>query len=368
MARVHRRLLALLVEVPRPVFIDTPAGFELGLHSIHERFQDFFARKLDLPLEIASFRQCEEDPAVTASALSAIARGNYLLAGPGSPTYAVRHWRNTPVYSALVQRWLAGAQLLLSSSAAIAVGRHALPVYEIYKVGQDPHWTPGLDLVGPFGLELAVVPHWNNAEGGTHDTSTCFMGASRFARLKQLLPPTAVVLGIDEHTACVFDLDRGQVRIDGKGGVVIHRGEEVRAFRAGQTLALTELKPTAVTTMDTFATSGGAGESQQDSIAAAAAVIAAGDLAGGLAKASALCEPLIAALLLQAAQAASALQARPVAERPWTELVNLLLATRAALRNAGQWSLADGIREGLHNLGISIGDGPEGSTWRRRDT
>ena len=46
MVRVHRLLLKLLSDPPRPIFIDTPAGFELGLESIHERFQAFFNRNL----------------------------------------------------------------------------------------------------------------------------------------------------------------------------------------------------------------------------------------------------------------------------------------------------------------------------------
>jgi hypothetical protein len=348
--------------------IDTPAGFELGLESIHERFQDFFARKLKLSLEIASFRNSEEDPAVAASALTAISRGNYLIAGPGSPTYAVRHWRNSAVYSALVQRWNSGAQLLLASSAAVAIGRHALPVYEIYKVGEKPHWTIGLDLLGPFGLELAIVPHWNNAEGGTHDTSACFMGASRFAQLERLLPPMAVVLGIDEHTACIFDLDRGQVRIDGKGGITVHRGEVVQHFDAGQLIPISEFQPTPGGPKAAFEALGGREDSQQIEIAEAASMIAAGNLSGGLARASSLCEPRIAPLLLQASEVASSLQSRPVEEGPWKELLVLLITTRSALRLAGQWELADSIRDGLQKLGFVLGDGTEGTSWSRRTT
>lgn len=368
MVRVHQRLLAILSETPRPVFVDTPAGFELGLEAIHERFRDFFARKLKLSLEIASFRNSEEDPAVVALALTAISRGNYLIAGPGSPTYAVRHWRNSAVYSALVQRWNFGAQLLLASSAAVAIGRHTLPVYEIYKVGEKPHWTTGLDLLGPFGLELAIVPHWNNAEGGTHDTSACFMGASRFAHLERLLPPTAVVLGIDEHTACIFDLDRGRVRIDGKGGITIRRGEARQHFDAGQSISIAELRPIPGGSKPASAALGGREDSQQIQIAQAASVIAAGNLSGGLVRASSLCEPGIAPLLLQASELASILQSRSAEEGPWEELLALLISTRSALRCAGQWELADSIRDGLQKLDFVLVDGPEGTSWSRRTT
>ena len=70
---------------------------------------------------------------------------------------------------------------VFASAGAIAIGRYTLPVYEIYKAGHDLHWQDGLDLFGPFGLNLAFVSHWNNGEGGADlDTSHCFMGKERF--------------------------------------------------------------------------------------------------------------------------------------------------------------------------------------------
>ena len=48
----------------------------------------------------------------------------------------------------------------------MASGRYTLPVYEIYKVGQDLHWIDGLSFFGDFGLRLSVIPHWNNNDGG----------------------------------------------------------------------------------------------------------------------------------------------------------------------------------------------------------
>ena len=57
-------------------------------------------------------------------------------------------------------------------------------MYEIYKVGEDLGWKAGLNLLGPFGRSVAIVPHWNNHEGGEElDTSHSFMGQERFERL-----------------------------------------------------------------------------------------------------------------------------------------------------------------------------------------
>ena len=42
--------------------------------------------------------------------------------------------------------------------------------------------------------DLVVIPHWNNAEDGTHDTRFCFMGEPRFRRLESLIPEEVPVL------------------------------------------------------------------------------------------------------------------------------------------------------------------------------
>ena len=44
-------------------------------------------------------------------------------------------------------------------------------------------------------------------------------------------------------------------------------------------------------------------------------------------------------------------------------LFDLLIETRARLRRAKQYELADGIREQLASMGVQLSDGPEGTTW-----
>ena len=95
-----------------------------------------------------------------------------------------------------------------------------MPVYEIYKVGEDLGWKAGLNLLGPFGRNVAIVPHWNNHEGGEElDTSHSFMGQERFERLLGLLPSDVDVVGIDEHTALMLDFAAGMAVVFGRGGV-----------------------------------------------------------------------------------------------------------------------------------------------------
>lgn len=365
MVKVHRALLDRLAEPPRPVFLDTPAGFELGLEAIHERFREYFARRLGVELTVASFRRRDEPSERVAAALQAIGVANYLIAGPGSPTYAIRHWRDSLVYQALLERWEAGAHLVIASAASIAFSRYALPVYEIYKVGEDLHWVEGLDLLGPHGFALAIVPHWDNAEGGTHDTRACFMGMERFERLRQMLPPEAVVLGVDEHTACILDLDVGRAEVLGRGGVHILRGEEQVHVAAGETFPLEALRsvagaPQPATSAPAAPESPAQGTADP---AAAAALIAAGDLAGGLRLAAQAADENLAPVLLQAAQAAENLDTPDEALAPFIELI---LEARQALRSKKEWDLADRLRDGLLQLGIEVRDTPEGSTWVRQ--
>jgi hypothetical protein len=114
-----------------------------------------------------------------------------------------------------------------------------LPVYEIYKAGADLGWEPGLDLLGPAGLRLAFVPHWNNREGGADlDTSRCFMGADRFAQLQALLPLPATIVGIDEHTALIVEPAAGTGRAVGRGGVTLDRCGQTQRYERGDAFAL----------------------------------------------------------------------------------------------------------------------------------
>ena len=94
----------------------------------------------------------------------------------------------------------------MSSAAACTVGQRTIPVYEIYKVGAEPYWDDGLDLLAATGIQAVVIPHFDNAEGGNHDTRFCYLGERRLRVLEAELPDDVFVLGIDEHTAAVLRL------------------------------------------------------------------------------------------------------------------------------------------------------------------
>jgi len=363
MVRTHRVLLERLgPAAPRAVFLETPAGFELGIEAIVARFQEYFRTSLGLDLRPARYRHLDDPPEMQAEALAALTAANYIVAGPGSPTYAVEQLRDTPILAALIARWRDGAQLVFASAATIALGRHALPVYEIYKVGRPLAWSAGLDLLGPYGFELAIVPHWDNAEGGTHDTRACFMGLARFERLRALLPASAVVLGVDEHTAVTLDLRSGAGSVRGKGGVSILRGAVEMRYAAGEEFDLDVLRSPAP------APTGSAQPGREQSPAPASAVlgqaaarIGAGEVAAGLRLAASAAPEGLAAVLLQAAQAADS----HGPSDDFGPLVELFIELRAGLRERGEWALADGLRDRLRGIGIELRDTPQGTIWVR---
>jgi hypothetical protein len=365
MVKVHRQLLEELGRsTPRPVFLATPAGFELGVEAIADRFVEYFRTSLGLDLRLARYLGRHDPPGEQARALAALAEADYIIAGPGSPTYAIEQLRGTPLLATMLQRWREGAQLVFASAATIALGLHALPVYEIYKVGRDLYWAEGLDLLGGHGMELAIIPHWDNAEGGTHDTRACFMGMERFARLQRLLPPRAVVLGIDEHTAVSLDLAEDMASVRGKSGVSVLRGAETGRFETGSRFSLDALRSIpAHNQSDRAEVSADHSTEPADAIGRAAARIGASDLPSGLRLAAEGAPPDVAAVLLQAAATAQDGQASDDGLAP---LLELLIEIRAGLRERGEWAMADGLRDRLLAIGFELRDASEGTVWLRR--
>ena len=236
MVEVHKRILSKLPDPASAVFLDTPAGFQLNVDEISRKAVAYFRTHVQKQLDIASFKSSENTSAFESeTAFHMLRNANFVLVGPGSPTYTVRHLQKTPVPDILVNNILSGGCLVAASAAALTIGRFTLPVYEIYKVGQDIHWVDGLDILSQFGLHLVVVPHWNNAEGGTHDTRFCFMGEPRFQKLETLLPDDVMVLGIDEHTACIIDVQTQQIDIQGIGNLTVRKkGREIKFGKGDQ--------------------------------------------------------------------------------------------------------------------------------------
>jgi hypothetical protein len=213
---------------------------------IEHRLQNYHPETYIVPARKRGTQNSPDDPEIAQSLLNA----DLIFMGPGSPTYAVRQLQGSLTWQYLVARHRLGAGLILASAAVVAIGAFALPVYEIYKVGEDPHWKPGLDLFGPYGLSVVFIPHWDNNDGGEElDTSRCFMGRSRFAELCALLPPDQTVLGIDENTALSLDIQAGAASVIGQGSVTLLKtasgpsAQSEKQYSSGEQFSLEECCP-----------------------------------------------------------------------------------------------------------------------------
>lgn len=230
--RVFEHVMQKLPHAPKVALLETPAGFEPNSAQVIERVGNFIRHRLQnfdpqvitIPARQRGTAFSPDDPHILEPLLSA----DMIFIGPGSPTYAVRQLKDSLAWEYVLARHRLGAPLVLASAAVIAASTFALPVYEIYKVGEDLHWKPGLDLFGLYGIPLVFIPHWNNSDGGEElDTRRCFMGRERFARLMDLLPKGLAVLGIDEKTSLLMDPGNSDCRVMGAGHVtILHAGHQ----------------------------------------------------------------------------------------------------------------------------------------------
>jgi cyanophycinase-like exopeptidase len=244
--RVFEALARRYAPPLRIAILETPAGFELNSDRVAGRIADFLQRRLAnyapeihvIPARQRGAPLGPDNPEL----LAPLTTAHLIFMGPGSPTYTVRQLRDTLAWRAIVARQRQGTAVVLASAAAIAAGFVSLPVYEIYKAGAALHWYEGLNLFGPYGLKLAIISHWDNDSGGVElDTSRCYMGQSRFAALTAMLPQLTTVLGVDEHTGLILDLEKGRGAVLGRGGVTILRDDREQRFGARQVVPLAAL-------------------------------------------------------------------------------------------------------------------------------
>ncbi|HXQ42994.1 MAG TPA: hypothetical protein VN816_00005, partial [Acidimicrobiales bacterium] len=243
MIKVHRSVVGRLGPGPvHGVLLDTPFGFQTNAPEIAARAVAYFRDSVGATLEVAGIRSAADlAPPHGDAVIARIAAAPFVFSGPGSPTYALRQWRGTLVPAVLAEKLALGGAVTFASAAALALGALSVPVYEVYKVGEDARWVEGLDLLGPLGLPVALIPHYDNAEGGTHDTRYSYLGEQRLAGLEDELPDGTFVLGVDEHTALCLDLDAGSALVAGHGGVTVRaRGRSAR-IESGQTLPIERL-------------------------------------------------------------------------------------------------------------------------------
>lgn len=201
--------------------ITTPAGFQPNVEHVYGEIRDFLISSLpDFNLTINILYANTSVDANKPELNDQLSGSDIIFMGPGSPTYAAKHLRGTTLQTNIVDLVKNGSTLILASAATVACSKHCLPVYEIFKVGQDLHWQDGLDLYSSIWQEMTIIPHFNNREGGADlDTSYCYIGSNRANQLLSMLPPNTQLLGIDEHTCLIVDLSTGSQVVRGKGDI-----------------------------------------------------------------------------------------------------------------------------------------------------
>lgn len=201
--------------------ISTPAGFQPNVDHVYGEIRDFLLSSfpdfnLNIQIISANNREMADDPHI----VDKITKVDIIFTGPGSPTYAVKHLRSTLLLQKIIDQVKTGSTLILASAATITFSQHALPVYEIFKVGEDLGWIDGLNVYSQLWQTCSVIPHFNNKEGGSDlDTSYCFIGRGRGEQMLKMLPPEDKFIGIDEHTALIVDLKTQTELVRGKGKV-----------------------------------------------------------------------------------------------------------------------------------------------------
>lgn len=395
MMKHHRELIARLPQGAKAVVLDTPYGFQENAPELAARAVEYFRQSVGHPITIAGLTRLKNaDTVEVERGLSTIRQADYLFAGPGSPTYALRQWESTPVPDVVRSKIRSGGAVTFASAAALTLGRYTVPVYEVYKVGQDPYWLDGLDVMAEIGLEVAVIPHYDNSEGGHHDTRFCYLGERRLVALEAELPDSAHVLGIDEHTGLVIDIDAGTATVIGNGTVTVRKRGVSIVHSTGTVLPIDALRDpsgstnVAVSMPSTRAEVGvatsGASSSLADevsrteslfdaSIAAgdsAAAVRAALDLETAITSWSAdtlqsdamdRAHAALRSMIVRLGEAAVKGLADP--REAIAPVMAVLIELRTAVRSDKRYDLSDLIRDRLAEIGVEVRDTPDGPQW-----
>ena len=399
MVSTHRMLVGKLPKPVRAALLDTPYGFQENAPELATKAVEYFNTSINVALDVAGLTEISEgDALATEKGLQLVADAQYVFAGPGSPSYALRQWSGTPLAGLLIKKLRSGGIVTFASAAALTLGKYTLPVYEIYKAGEPPRWLDGLDILSELGIKAALIPHYNNAEGGHHDTRFCYMGERRLSSLERELPEDVYVLGVDEHTGMILDIDADEATVVGKGLVTIRVRGASQEFASGTVIPLDKLRdpstsarPSEKPKVDTSASST---EEIIDSNLRQAterldsefSVAIASSNADAAARAALDLDDAIAGWSVDTLQSDDLDFARSVLRSMITRLagaatgglrdprevvgpfVDVLLELRAQVRADKRFDLSDIIRDRLAATNVEVRDTPQGVEWGFRES
>jgi hypothetical protein len=394
MVPTHRLISRMLPSSTRATLLDTPYGFQENAPELASKAVEYFNTSINMKLDVAGLTQLVDADALTVErGLQLVADAHYVFAGPGSPTYALRQWSGSPLAGLLVKKLRDGGVVTFASAAALTLGRLTLPVYEIYKAGANPYWLEGLNILGEIGVNAVVIPHYNNAEGGHHDTRFCYMGERRLSVMETELPDDVYVLGVDEHTGIMLDLDVNTATVVGKGVVSLRLRGATTEIASGEVFSIDRLRnpwsdavtstvaatptsaPAVVETVDSNLRQ--ATDRLNDAFATA---LNEGN-ADAAARAALELDDAIAGWSADTLQSTDAEYARSVLRSMVTRLagaatgglrdprevvgpfVQILLDLRAQVRADKRFDLSDMIRDRFAEINVEVRDTPQGVEW-----
>ncbi len=407
MVKPHRSVFeALEASEPgdvRAVFLDTPFGFQENADELSAKTVAYFDTSLTRSISVAGLQRLETTTTLEReAAFTRVRQARFVFAGPGSPTYALRQWAGTPIPDLLAEKLTTDGAVTFSSAAALTLGLATVPVYELYKSGDDPYWLDGLDLLSSLGLPVAVIPHYNNAEGGHHDTRFCYLGERRLAIMERLLPEGAFVLGLDEHTGVILDLDADTASVVGLGVLTLRRDGVSMEIPTGETVSIDVLRagPATGSSSASAAPTTATPNPAAPLPAAVDRALSAPSLAGDTARLGAAFDDALtrrdaagavsAVLDLEEAivgwstdtlQSDATTRARALLRSMIVRLgdaavggltdprsilgpvIDVALNARTEVRAAKRYDLSDTIRDGLAAAGVEVRDTPDGQVW-----
>lgn len=405
MVSTHRSLTSRLPSPAKTVLLDTPYGFQENAPELARRAVDYFKTSVNVDITVAGLVRLSDthlpaDPVVVERGLRAVADADYIFAGPGSPTYALRQWSGSPIARILTDKINNGGIITFASAAALTLGKATVPVYEIYKVGQDVERLDGLDILSAIGINAAVIPHYDNAEGANHDTRFCYLGETRLRLFETMLDEDTWVLGVDEHTGLVIDIDAETATVVGNGTVTIRLRETSHVHPSGSVIPLATLRhPWSQTNhSDPLSTRNVVVETAESLTSETGSLadelrLREAEFAEALARRDAD-SAVRACLALEQAMhdwSADTLQsdvmdrARETLRSMISQLgdaavsgvknprdvvapyVEAMLAVRATVRAEKRYDLSDILRDAFVNIGIEVRDTAEGVEWNLRD-
>lgn len=344
MTKVHRSLLARH-PTGTAINLDTSYGFQENVPQMTEKLAEYFNVSLHRELTTVSFTNYDAaSPLERTIAKQRVREADYVFAGPGSPSYALKQWQPLDLVEDFAAVLEHDGVLCFSSAATLTLGAFTAPIYEIYKVGDEPHWLEGLDLTARLGLNCAVIPHFDNHEGSNYDTRYCYLGERRLELLEDQLPEEVAVLGIDEHTALLLDLATDEARVIGRGKAYWRHHGTVLTLSPEATTPLATLRSKPVPTTIRVPSTTNAPTTDAIALAEIAAH-------GGPEGREAL------------ARLARLAEGAPTGTVDVTTLIETIVRTRDVARNAKQFETADRLRDALVDAGVTITDESTGTRW-----